>query len=77
MYMLTPVVRISLRIFEKFEMTRILFLGAWGKVIHEKNQKQKISRHCPFKYSLVTFVLRKQLSSTASFLLIFLLPSRN
>jgi hypothetical protein len=23
--------------------------GAWGKVIHEKNLKQKISWHCPFK----------------------------
>ncbi len=23
--------------------------GAWGKVIHEKNRKQKISWHCPFK----------------------------
>ncbi len=22
---------------------------AWGKLIHEKNQKQKISWHCPFK----------------------------
>ncbi len=22
---------------------------AWGKVIHEKNLKQKISWHCPFK----------------------------
>ncbi len=24
--------------------------GAWGKMIHEKNLKQKISCHCPFKY---------------------------
>jgi hypothetical protein len=24
--------------------------GAWGKMIHEKNMKQKISCHCPFKY---------------------------
>jgi hypothetical protein len=23
--------------------------GAWGKLIHEKNQKSKISWHCPFK----------------------------
>ncbi len=23
--------------------------GAGGKLIHEKNQKQKISWHCPFK----------------------------
>jgi hypothetical protein len=28
---------------EKFEMTLLLFSGAWGKVIHEKNLKQKIS----------------------------------
>jgi hypothetical protein len=26
----------------------MLFSGAWGKVIHEKNLKQKISGHCPF-----------------------------
>jgi hypothetical protein len=34
---------------KKFEMTLLLFSGAWGKVIHEKNLKQKISWHCPFK----------------------------
>ncbi len=34
---------------KKFEMTLLLFSGAWGKVIHEKNLKQKISSHCPFK----------------------------
>jgi hypothetical protein len=28
---------------KKFEMTLVLFSGAWGKVIHEKNLKQKIS----------------------------------
>ncbi len=32
---------------KKFEMTLVLFSGAWGKVIHEKNPKQKISWHCP------------------------------
>ncbi len=26
----------------------MLLSGAWGKVIHEKNLKQKISWHCPF-----------------------------
>ncbi len=41
--------RISPRIFEKFEMILTLLSGAWGKVIHEKNLKQKISWHCPFK----------------------------
>ncbi len=33
---------------KKFEMNLMLFSGAWGKVIHEKNRKQKISWHCPF-----------------------------
>jgi hypothetical protein len=28
---------------EKFEMILMLLSGAWGKVIHEKNLKQKIS----------------------------------
>ncbi len=42
--------RISLRIFEKIWKTSLMVkLGAWGKLIHEKNQKQKISWHCPFK----------------------------
>jgi hypothetical protein len=36
-------VRISPRIFEKFEMILMLLSGAWGKGIHEKNLKQKIS----------------------------------
>ena len=25
------------------------YSGAWGKLIHEKNEKSKISWHCPFK----------------------------
>ncbi len=29
----------------------MLLSGAWGKVIHEKNLKQKISWHCPFKWA--------------------------
>jgi hypothetical protein len=28
---------------KKFEMILMLISGAWGKVIHEKNLKQKIS----------------------------------
>jgi hypothetical protein len=28
---------------KKFEMTQMLFSGAWGKVVHEINLKQKIS----------------------------------
>jgi hypothetical protein len=34
---------------KKFEMILTLLSGAWGKVIHEKNLKQKILWHCPFK----------------------------
>ncbi len=30
-------------------MILLLFSGAWGKMIHEKNLKQKILWHCPFK----------------------------
>ncbi len=48
---LTPVanleLRISPRILEKIRNGRNS--GAGGKLIHEKNQKQKISWHCPFK----------------------------
>ncbi len=44
---LIPVVnlelRMSLRMFEKFEQALMVYSGAWGKLIHEKNQKQKIS----------------------------------
>ncbi len=51
---LTPVVhlepRISPRFFEKFEMAVMVYSDAWGKLIHEKNQKSKISWHCPFKF---------------------------
>ena len=28
---------------KKFETAVMLYSGAWGKLIHEKNQKQKIS----------------------------------
>ncbi len=28
------------------------YSGAGGKLINEKNQKQKISWHCPFKLNL-------------------------
>ncbi len=31
----------------------VYYSRAWGKLIHEKNQKQKISWHCPFKRLLV------------------------
>ncbi len=35
--------RISPRIFEKFKKVLMGYSGAGGKLIHEKNQKQKIS----------------------------------
>ncbi len=28
----------------------MVYSGAWGKMIHEKNQKQKILWHSPFKW---------------------------
>jgi hypothetical protein len=39
---------------EKFEMILMLLSGAWGKVIHEKNLKQKISWHCPFEFLILS-----------------------
>ncbi len=43
------------KFWKKFEMILMLLSGAWGKVIHEKNLKQKILWHCPFKYRLNMF----------------------
>ncbi len=34
---------------KKFETILMGYSGAGGKLIHEKNQEQKISWHCPFK----------------------------
>ncbi len=34
----------------------MLLSGAWWKVIHEKNQKQKISWHCPLKKQSIVFL---------------------
>jgi hypothetical protein len=33
---------------KKFETALMVYSRAWGKLIHEKNQKSKISWHCPF-----------------------------
>jgi hypothetical protein len=33
----------------KFETALMVYSGSWGKLIHEKKQKSKISLHCPFK----------------------------
>ncbi len=36
---------------KKFKMVLLEYSGAGGKLIHEKNRKQKNLRHCPFKYA--------------------------
>jgi len=67
----TPVVlvelRISPRIFEKIrnEPKGILRGLAWGKLIHEKNQKSKISWHCPFNEVLCLVLLLLVLNCVA------------
>ncbi len=33
----------------------MVYSGAWGKLIHEKKQKSKISWHCPFKLTIPGF----------------------
>jgi hypothetical protein len=53
--------RISPLIFEKFEM------ALRSKLIHEKKQKSKISRHCPFNSFVKTvcvYILPMDLSAT-------------
>ncbi len=37
---------------KKFEMTLMVYSGAWEKLIHLKNQRSKISCHFPFKSML-------------------------
>ncbi len=54
----------------------MLLSGAWGKVIHEKNLKQKISWHCPFKQisflrewvssATVTWMMKELLENNAA-----------
>jgi hypothetical protein len=52
----TPVVHIELRIsprmFKKIKTVLMKFSWAWGKPIHEKNLKSKISWHSPIKETL-------------------------
>jgi hypothetical protein len=38
---------------KKFKTVLIGYSGAGGKLIHEKNQKQQISWHCPFNIMAV------------------------
>jgi hypothetical protein len=40
---------ISAKFLKKFETVQMEYSEAGGKPIHEKNQKQKILWHCPFK----------------------------
>ncbi len=47
----TSVVHLELQISpktKKFEMALMVYSEAWGKLIHEKYLKSKISWHCPF-----------------------------
>jgi len=39
---------------KKFEVAIMVYSGAWWKLIHEKNQKSKITWHCPFKWQHIT-----------------------
>jgi hypothetical protein len=32
------------------------YSGAWRKLIHEKNQKSKLSWHCPFRNTRIGFI---------------------
>jgi hypothetical protein len=45
---------------KKFETALLVNSGAWGKLIHEKKQKSKISWHCPFKAEDVAEVRHEQ-----------------
>ncbi len=42
-------VNISENFWKKFEMVQLGYSKAGGKLLHERNQKQKILWHCPFK----------------------------
>ncbi len=46
---------------KKFETVLMQYSGAGGKLIHPKNQKQKISWHCPFKGIDQSFQLRGEI----------------
>ncbi len=41
---------------KKFETALMVQSEAWGKLVQEKNQKQKISWHCPFKHLTILFL---------------------
>ncbi len=49
--LVVPLSREYLREFsKKFEMAVMVYSDAWGKMIHEINQKSKTSWHCPFTH---------------------------
>ncbi len=53
---------------KKFETVLMQYSGAGGKLIHQKNQKQKISWHCPFKEVLLQKVRKQTLPSLRRYL---------
>ncbi len=73
---LIPVVhldlRLSPRIFEKFRNGPNAILWGWGEADHQKNQKQKISWHCPFKCAWITNLLHIVKRTLQNFQIFFL-----
>jgi hypothetical protein len=71
---------------KKFETVLMGYSGAGGKLIHEKNQEQKISWHCPFKgiirrdlyyWLFVTLIIHKLRCIIVSFFTLELVILRN
>ncbi len=48
------------------------YSGVGGKLIHEKNQKQKISCHCPFKQVVYRSPLKGLVTTLAAWPILFL-----
>ncbi len=55
---------------KKFETALMVYLGGWGKLIQEKNQKKKISRHCPFKTGRQKYPLLSNVKVSGSYTLL-------
>ncbi len=51
---------ISAKFSKKIEMSLMLYLGAWGKMIHEKNLKQKSRDNVPTIYILAVLAERAE-----------------
>jgi hypothetical protein len=49
------------------------YSGAGGKLIHKKNQKQKISWHCPFNNLFVSPLFQQLVLNFFPILLLFLI----